>query len=313
VRPLLLTLVLGWAAACGNNVVDDAGATDDAGVQPSADCPQSGGSMIEVPDMQGGSYCIDQTEVTNAAYAAWLGTNPSDDLRTRDCRSDGPICTSPDAWYRCDSQDSVAGPFFTYDPLPDASPVPEGTWPVPDREAAFPVVNVAWCDAEAFCKSNGKRLCGKVGGGAFDAPALSPSALGGIYGLDDDEAARDPRTSEIYNAATAAGTRRFPYGDTFRPDACPGAVPDGPDQIDGELHRVRTTLSCEGGFPGLFDLIGNALEYIDAVDLQDGQSPIVLAVGDVNADPDDANSVAVPFVRPDPKIGFRCCADATPP
>jgi formylglycine-generating enzyme len=92
--------------------------------------PDAGGAcpsgMIDV-----GSFCIDPTEVTNAAYAAFLGTRPSPRWQPAYC-----------AWNK------------DYEP-------PNGVPPNDQR----PVVQVNWCDARAFCAAAGKRLCGRVGGG----------------------------------------------------------------------------------------------------------------------------------------------------
>jgi hypothetical protein len=36
----------------------------------------------------------------------------------------------------------------------------------------FPITNVDWCDAYAYCAGIGKRLCGKIGGGTLDQGGL---------------------------------------------------------------------------------------------------------------------------------------------
>jgi len=89
--------------------------------------------MVQVPDLYGGSYCIDATEVTNAHYAAWLETGPSFE--------DQPV--------QCDWNESF---------------LPSHDWPPDDSQLAHPVVWVDWCDAAAYCQGTGKRLCGKLGG-----------------------------------------------------------------------------------------------------------------------------------------------------
>jgi hypothetical protein len=139
--------------------------------------------------------------------------------------------------------------------------------------------------------------------------------LGFVYGtvsVVDDATLLDPRTSEFANALTNSGRLEFPYGDTFRPGACPGASLDM-WTLSGELHAAGRA-SCEGGFPGLFDLEGNALEYIDAIHVDEGPAPYAIAVGDVAADAaSEGLSVAQPIWMPHPLIGFRCCADTLSP
>jgi sulfatase modifying factor 1 len=91
--------------------------------------------MIEVPAPDGKTtYCIDKTEVTNKAYAAWLATSP-------------PIAGQPPecAW--------------------NMTLTPSTDWPA-DGKDDLPVAYVDWCDAHAYCAGIGKRLCGQIGGGA---------------------------------------------------------------------------------------------------------------------------------------------------
>jgi formylglycine-generating enzyme required for sulfatase activity len=84
----------------------------------------------------GGSYCVDSTEVTNAQYAQFLVAND-------------PVQIAQCAW--------------------NTSFTPSDGWPATGR-ANHPVVFVDWCDAFAYCQWAGKRLCGKIGGGP-NAPA----------------------------------------------------------------------------------------------------------------------------------------------
>jgi len=92
------------------------------GMGGSPGCPTEGGEMAEFP-----TFCMDQTEVTNAFYAMWLLTNPS---------------TLNQAFY-CNWNSN-----FT----------PGGGAPAGNA----PVTNVDWCDAAAFCEAHGKRLCGRL-------------------------------------------------------------------------------------------------------------------------------------------------------
>jgi formylglycine-generating enzyme required for sulfatase activity len=80
-------------------------------------------------------FCIDQHEVTQSAYAAFLG-------------GPAPSQTPP-----CNANDF---------PEPSCEWNPVAT---PNR----PVVCVDWCDAAGFCQAQGKHLCGRIGGGTLDA------------------------------------------------------------------------------------------------------------------------------------------------
>jgi hypothetical protein len=93
-------------------------------------CPSGvGPAMIDV-----GGYCVDETEVTNDEYAAWLATSPDVGAQPSECSSNNSF-------------------------------VPQAGWPAPGGDGNAPVVYVDWCDAYAFCSQTGKRLCGKIGGG----------------------------------------------------------------------------------------------------------------------------------------------------
>jgi formylglycine-generating enzyme required for sulfatase activity len=89
-------------------------------------CP----SMVDL-----GAFCIDATEVTNAAYGAWLATGPSIAAQPSSC-----------AW--------------------NVDFSPTAGWPAAASKASEPVVYVDWCDAFAYCAAAGKRLCGHLAGGS---------------------------------------------------------------------------------------------------------------------------------------------------
>lgn len=87
--------------------------------------------MVEV-SASGTSYCIDDSEVTNAQYAQFLA----------DCQ---PGAQVPGCSFNTSFEPS--------------------TWPVDAQLDPLPVVGVDWCDAAAYCAWAGKRLCGAIGGG----------------------------------------------------------------------------------------------------------------------------------------------------
>ena len=99
-------------------------------------CP-GGMTQLNVPTGSG-TYCIDQIEVTNADYAAFLTSGFADPTA-----QDPVLCKE---W--------------------NTSFVPTSSWPAAAGLEGHPVRGVDWCDALAFCKAKGKILCGKIGGGA---------------------------------------------------------------------------------------------------------------------------------------------------
>jgi hypothetical protein len=97
---------------------------------PAPTCPTAHGGMVIV-DAGGLSFCIDSTEVTNAEYDTFLSATDGGSVEAG--IFDGGLADG------CDSNLTFAR--ITADP------------------ATFPVDQVDWCDAYAFCKWAGKRLC----------------------------------------------------------------------------------------------------------------------------------------------------------
>ena len=159
----------------------------------------------------------------------------------------------------------------------------------------YPVASVDWCDARAFCAWAGKRLCGHIGGGS----------------LRSDAERNDPDASQFMYVCTKGSTQLYSYGNEYIPGIC-NASGGG-----GQPMPVGASVDCQGGFPGVFDLVGNVGEWTDDCSNQTG--------------PDDAcsvNSSSFAYVDGDPRtaqrcdhfdpqhrgdtfadLGFRCCFD----
>jgi formylglycine-generating enzyme required for sulfatase activity len=128
---------------------------------PAADCPTKryvgegdapcatgkGGPMRQIPLPDGGTMCIDETEVTVADYEAFVASSPSVKL---------PM-TDP-AYARCAAKTTVA-------------PSCETTCTGPDCQ--LPQDCVDQCDAKLYCLWAGKRLCGPI-------DAATPLALADV-------------------------------------------------------------------------------------------------------------------------------------
>lgn len=192
-----------------------------AGAEPT--CPDAGApTMVEVP----GGYCIDSTEVSRIQYADWLATDPS--------FADQPTF--------CSWNDD-------YDP--------NCAWP-PGDDPDLPVVCVDWCDAHAYCKGVGKRLCGKIGGGA------NPYA---------DYA--DTTKSEWFAACSRGGSKTYTWGNAYNAEACNG----GELSTDHVPVAVGSLSTCQS-YAGVYDLSGNVWEWVDSCDASVGEPTYVVhAVG----------------------------------
>jgi hypothetical protein len=170
-------------------------------------------------------------------------------------------------------------------------------WPFLKGRENFPVGNVDWCDAFMFCQWSGKRLCGKVGGGRL----ATVDAAAGL-------------TGQWFNACTNGGRLTFPYGMTLQRSAC---NIDAPTTAAMFIEEVKHRLTCEGGFPGLFDMDGNMEEWVDACDKDAGSGDQCAVAGqpaftgDLTAD--DLSCHGSVFGQPRNTryymLGIRCCAD----
>jgi formylglycine-generating enzyme required for sulfatase activity len=135
-----------------------------------------------------------------------------------------------------------------------------------------PVAGVEFCDADAYCRFASKRLC---------------------------------REEEWVSACTHGGERAFPYGDSFIPDACNG------DKLGyDEALPASALTSCEGGFPGLFNLAGNVTEWVDECD-GTGETDYCAVLGGSWFDHEVSCSTRFAFARGvgGAFMGFRCCRD----
>jgi formylglycine-generating enzyme required for sulfatase activity len=155
------------------------------------------------------------------------------------------------------------------------------------------VAFVDWCDAVAYCKWAGKRLCGKIGGGPVARADFA-----------------DATKSQWHNACSAGGAKLWPYGSVYSATAC-----NGQGNGAGAPIAVASMATCEGGVPGVYDMSGNVFEWEDSCannTMGQGdicptrggsyQSPAVaLRCDDGQTFYRDAAGVVGPYV------GFRCC------
>jgi len=214
--------------------------------------------------------CVDSTEVTQAQYQQFL--------TAKNGKTDGqdPEC----AW------NVVYAPSLmcTFDPV---------------NLGSFPVNGVDWCDAKAFCKWAGKRLCGGGNGGHITTDTISE--------LQRSE------VDEWTAVCSHNDQMAYPYGPSPLPEACNGGEHSG---MPRAIVAVGTTPGCEGGFPGIFDLLGNVHEWEDACYPFTGTGTRADkcwfrggSYHDLDNSCTTAFEVSRDYVDYLCDIGFRCCAD----
>ena len=230
-------------------------------------CPsQPGVDNMALVVSPAGTFCVDWYEVTNARYDTFVKA--------------GGYPAEPSG---CSGNNTAA----------NLAPKESGNCPIfkPQGEAKLPVSCVDWCDAYAYCKKVGKRLCGRIGGGSVPSGQLTNAS-----------------ESEWYQACSKNGTQQFPYGNFYSEKTCQGVDATAPERV-----QVDTLTSCEGGYPDLLHMSGNLREWEDGCvggncpergggyfDTQNPGSSNNLTCGSANMAP----RTSVSHFR-----GFRCCAD----
>jgi hypothetical protein len=247
-------------------------------------CKQTGRGPDMVP--AGDRLCIDRTVVTREQYEAFLeaGVDPASQIEG--CgfnESFVPIATVPDAGY--------------------------------------PVHGVDWCDAFTFCAWAGKRLCGAMPGADAGAPpnasdAGAPAEGGAKVTTHGLTLAQFPeRSLSAWQYACQGGDRAavYPYGNDFVPDACFSMT-----GLAGPTMGPTGSLpACEGGFSGLFDMVGEVEQWIDACErgacVAAGQLDCrSLHVEDPALNQDTAPQLWRDLYANGPPIGIRCCGLEAP-
>jgi formylglycine-generating enzyme required for sulfatase activity len=238
------------------------------------DCPgaKSGPTLVAVL----GGYCIDSTEVTRSQYGLFLASNPSMSAQDPWCAWNTALAPDP----KCMADSHVCK----------------------ENCSQHPQVCVDWCDAFAYCRAVGKRLCGKPGGGA--AAFNSHSTASG---------------NQWFNACSSGGMSAYVYGSAYETQTCNGfdnkktgclaAYGDCTTTAVGGLSGCQ---SAAVGYAGVYDLSGNVSEWEDSCAGQTGASDPCRVRGgsflEVGLCALESFSPGISRARVSKSVGFRCCA-----
>ena len=160
---------------------------------------------------------------------------------------------------------------------------------MPSRK--LPVVSVDYCDAEAYCATQGKRLCGRVGGTLND-PGDNANAA----------------ASEWYAACSGPTETDYPYGDSASASKCNAS---GYAPSDMGPRDVTTMSECEGGYGGIFNMSGNVAEWEWSCSSSSSNATCSTRGGSFYDGPYEVRcSGTISRSRQDAAddVGFRCCA-----
>ncbi|MDB4938528.1 MAG: hypothetical protein JWP87_5500 [Labilithrix sp.] len=186
------------------DAASDVSTTDAA--QP-APCPSLHGSpMQRVALRDGTAFCIDELEVTNDDYAAFL-----------DGGADAGAPSAPG----CDPAESY---------------VPQAGWPPIATRGKNPVSFVRWCAARAYCAWAGKHLCGGRTGGALDVTLVGRPEHDTWTAACSNEGAATYPYATAYVASACNGDQYGVHASVPVGSIATCAAPDGgPRDLSGNL------------------------------------------------------------------------------
>ncbi|WP_437659583.1 formylglycine-generating enzyme family protein [Sorangium sp. So ce1182] len=174
--------------------------------------------MVISPVAGGGSYCIDQYEVTKQEYDLFMQANPV-------------LAGLPAA---------CAGNIYR----------PSNGWPY--TEGRVPVNYVDWCDAYAYCAYVGKHLCGRIGGGESSPADAANASRSEWFNACSGQGTNEYPYGHTYEAKCKVGDptgefARKPVPPTPLPPvpACEGGV-TGLYQMSGNAAEWENSCDAEG-------------------------------------------------------------------
>jgi formylglycine-generating enzyme required for sulfatase activity len=255
-----------------------------------------GPTMVEVPAPDGSTYCMDRTEVTQGQYFMFLeakGASPGGGPIRGDVTGQPPGCKLNVAYAPDPVSDSPGCRYAHGEPT---------AYDYLGNHPNHSVGCVDWCDAYMYCQWAGKRLCGRIGGGALDL-----------------EESTEATTSQWYNACSQGGKTAYAYGDEFEAGRCVDGIEptEGVDESEAlSLSQdVESKPQCNGStrpFDQILNLSGSVAEWADGCtgpEVAGSGSCLAYAVLQQGFSFSCMSPLPTWRLTHIPELGFRCCLD----
>ncbi len=153
-----------------------------------------------------------------------------------------------------------------------------------NQSPKYPVTHVDFCDASAYCAWADKQLCGKVGGGSLAFQDLA-----------------SPTKSQWFAACGGSKGQPYPYGSSFEAGSCNSST--------NALANVGSHTGCEGFPDGVFDMVGNVAEWLNACDANNGADDGCETIGGGYTQNGTCSLSSLKHRNEQlPTVGFRCCS-----
>ena len=235
-------------------------------------CPDG---MVIAPKINGGQYCVDQTEATYGDYALFWQANPT--------ANETGVCKYKKNY------------------------TPSDKWPAASTLVRTPVAYVDWCDAAAYCRWHQKHLCGAIGMPGVGADINQPNnpSISEWYNACSGGDVNAYPYGTTYDPLRCDGKDfKFPMPQDPR-------GPTIPYKVQTDQGTPITQNDCQGSAPLLYDMSGNIAEWEDSCQGTTGEQDNCLVRGGSYLS--DKTTLACKafdvksrgYAAPD--VGFRCC------
>ncbi|OQB16398.1 MAG: Formylglycine-generating sulfatase enzyme [Deltaproteobacteria bacterium ADurb.Bin207] len=229
------------------------------------ECGKNGCCVAKSVRLPGG-FSIDATEVTWSQYETWLSKKPSREGQPEFCGWNNTYAHAPNCMNN-----------------------------MPKCQGAscdnLPVVCVDWCDAYAYCRAVGKRLCGKIGGGSVSESDFEDSSKG-----------------QWDAACSSGGYSKYVYGDKYHAGKCHDS-----GEMASEVGTHPDCKSPDSHYAGVLDLNGNVSEWEDSCKAYSGEDDSCRMRGGSIREAVKENNSCINTTGSQrdfsaDNVGFRCCS-----